>query len=111
MIRCHNHQYFIEKPFLGRLSTKTEELHLPMIHGYSPLDANPIFICHGAIIVVFITGQLLLLSLLLYLLFLSEKGFPLVIFTETTSMAKWLSVRLRTRWLWVRVTLQSLKAK
>ena len=26
-----------------------------------------------------------------------------------TSLAKWLSVRLRTKWLWVRVQLQSIK--
>ena len=28
---------------------------------------------------------------------------------ELSSLAKWLSVRLRTKWLWVRVQLQSLK--
>ena len=27
------------------------------------------------------------------------------------SLAKWLSVRLRTKWLWVRIPLQSLKTK
>ena len=29
--------------------------------------------------------------------------------TSIESLAKWLSVRLRTKWLWVRVPLQSLK--
>ena len=29
--------------------------------------------------------------------------------TKLASLAKWLSVRLRTKWLWVRVQLQSLK--
>ena len=25
-----------------------------MRHGYSPLDANPVFICHGAIIIIIV---------------------------------------------------------
>ena len=29
--------------------------------------------------------------------------------TKLASLAKWLSVRLRSKWLWVRVQLQSLK--
>ena len=45
MVRCHSHQ----EP-LGRLSAKTEELHLSMRHGYSLQDANPVFIYHGVII-------------------------------------------------------------
>ena len=38
--------FFNETPFLGSLSAKTEELHLPMKNGYSGQDANPVFICH-----------------------------------------------------------------
>ena len=45
---------FIEALSLGALPGKTEELHLPMRHGYFPLDTNPVFIWHIIIIVVVI---------------------------------------------------------
>ena len=45
---------FIEAPCLGALPDKTEELHLPMRHGYFPLDANPVFIWNIIIIIIII---------------------------------------------------------
>ena len=36
------------------LSAKAEELLLPMRHGYSPLDVNPVFICYRVIIIIII---------------------------------------------------------
>ena len=45
---------FVEALTLERLSDKTEELHLPMRHGYFPLDLNPVFICHIIIIIIII---------------------------------------------------------
>ena len=36
------------------MSAKTKELYLPMRHGYSPLDANPVFTCHGYVIIIII---------------------------------------------------------
>ena len=43
---------FIEAASLGALPEKTEELHLPMRHGYFPLDTNPVFIWHIIIIII-----------------------------------------------------------
>ena len=45
---------FIEAASLGALPDKTEELHLPMRHGYFPLDTNPVFIQHIIIIIIII---------------------------------------------------------
>ena len=45
---------FIEAASLGALPEKTEELHLPMRHGYFPLDTNPVFIWHIIIIIIII---------------------------------------------------------
>ena len=61
MISCHSHQYF----YLGKLSVKSEKLHLPMRHSYSPLDFNPVFTCHGDIIIITITVTFYVLVLLL----------------------------------------------
>ena len=50
---------------LGRLSAKTEELQLPMKHGYSPLDANPVFTCHGEIIIIYISILIIIIIIII----------------------------------------------
>ena len=50
---------FIEAPSLGALPDKTEELHLPIRHGYFLLDTNPVFIWHIIIIIIIIMMMML----------------------------------------------------
>ena len=40
--------------------------------------------------------------------FMKGSTVSIVLVIKLTSLAKWLSVRLRTKWFWVRVQLQSL---
>ena len=53
---------------LGRLSAKTEELQLPMKHGYSRLDANPVFICHGEIIIIYIIIIIIIITTIIIII-------------------------------------------
>ena len=47
----------------------------------------------------------------LYVLVMSRTRFRVNPHSIVASLAKWLSVRLRTKWFWVRVQLQSLNMK
>ena len=64
---------FVETLSLGRLSDKTEELHLPMRHGYFPLDVNPVFICHIIIIIIVIIITIIIISTIIIIIITIKK--------------------------------------
>ena len=48
------HQYFYRDTIYRMANQGWRVLHLPMTHGYTPLDANPVFDNHVVIIVIII---------------------------------------------------------
>ena len=61
-------------------------------------------LCSG---IFFLKFEQILLTVQVYFLFTLNISLPTVCSCQV-SLAKWLSVRLRTKWFWVRVQLQSL---